>query len=358
MGTVKLALRIGISLAVSAVLIFFSLRHVELRTLATVIATADPRPVLGYLAILLVVHLVKTVRWGLLLAPVGHVGFRRLNSASAIGFMLMVLLPLRLGELARPLLVSRPGAGDGPPLRRSGALASCVVERIVDSIAMGVLAIVSLRLLATTGKAAEFTRHAAVVVTAAFALLCVALVFAFFMRDRAVTLLRRALSPLSGRIADRGARLLDGFILGLHLGSFGRVLAFLVLTALYWALHVWGFWMVAGAFGLRLSGLMACTVLACQVVGIMIPAGPGMVGTNQFFTQLGVSIFVPGAFAIPDVAARAAAYANTIWALQFGQQVLTGLAFLIAGKVSLAGLFKAVEDRPPSPSDESESSMA
>ncbi len=354
MSTIKLTLRIAISLLVSGVLIFFSLRHVGLRTLVAVIATANPLPVLGYLAILLVVHLVKTLRWGLLLAPVGHVSFRRLNSASAIGFMLMVLLPLRLGELARPLLVSRPMGGDGAPLRRSGALASCVVERIVDSMAMGV----SLRLLATTGKAAEFARHAAVVVTAGFAALCVALVLAFFVRVRAVTLLRRALQPLSGRLADRAARLLDGFILGLHLGSLGRVIAFLALTVLYWALHVWGFWMVAGAFQLGLSALMACTVLACQVVGIMIPAGPGMVGTNQFFTQLGVSIFIPGAFDVPDVAVRAAAYANMIWALQFGQQVLTGLVFLIADKVSLAGLFKAGDDRPPSASEGSESSLA
>jgi hypothetical protein len=72
----------------------------------------------------------------------------------------------------------------------------------------------------------------------------------------------------------------------------------------------------------------------------MIPAGPGMVGTSQFFTQLGVSIFIPGALSVPEVASRAVAYANTIWALQFGQQVLTGLPFLIGGRVSLQGLFE------------------
>src|SRR5260370_38954068 len=127
MSTIKLTLRIAISLLVSGVLIFFSLRHVGLRTLVAVIATANPLPVLGYLAILLVVHLVKTLRWGLLLAPLGHVSFRRLNSASAIGFMLMVRLPSRLGELARPLLVSRPMAGGGGPIRRRGARSPCAV---------------------------------------------------------------------------------------------------------------------------------------------------------------------------------------------------------------------------------------
>jgi uncharacterized protein (TIRG00374 family) len=340
MGTGKLILRVALSLVASGVFVYLSLRHANLRAVAAAIATADFRPVLGYLAILLAVHLVKTVRWGLLLEPLGDVPFRRLNSASAIGFMLMVILPLRLGEVARPLLVSRPAPGDGTPLPRSGALASCVVERVIDCIAMGVLGIVSLHLLATTGNAADFARHASVVVTAAFAAVCLALVVAFFVRERAVALVRSVLTRVSGRLADASAKLLDGFLRGLHLGSAGRVLAFLILTAVYWALHVWGFWMVASAFGLELTPLMACTVLACQVVGIMIPAGPGMVGTSQFFTQLGVSIFIPGALTVPDLAARAAGYANTIWLLQFGQQVLTGLVFLVVGHVSLDGLFK------------------
>ena len=341
----KLILRIGLSLVVSGVLIFLSLRHADLRAVASAIVTADPWPVFGYFVILLAVHLVKTLRWGLLLKPVGNVGFRRLNSASAIGFMMMVLLPLRLGELARPLLVSRPPeGGQGDLLPRSGAMASCVIERIIDCLAVGVLGIVSLHVLATTGTAAEFARRASVAVTVGFTALCVALVVAFFMRERTVAFVRAVLRPVLPRWADRIAVPLDRFILGLHLGSAGRVIAVLALTAAYWCLHVWGFWMVAGAFGLKLTGLMAATVLACQVVGIMIPAGPGMVGTSQFFTQLGVSIFIAGALTVPDVAARAAAYANVIWLLQFGQQVLTGLVFLLAGHTSLVGLFRPMEN--------------
>jgi uncharacterized protein (TIRG00374 family) len=341
MRTAKFVLRIVLSLAASGFFIFLSLRHTDLRSVMAATANADPRPVLGYLAILIAVHFVKTIRWGLLLEPLGGVTFRQLNSASAIGFMLMVILPLRLGELARPLIVSRPAPGVGNPLPRSGALASCVVERMVDVLAMGVLGIVSLHMLATTGGAAEFARHASVVVTFAFGAVCVGLVVAFFVRERAVAIVRSTLRPLSARISESVAQLLDGFLRGLHLGSAGRVLGFLGLTVVYWALHVWGFWMVAGAFGLPLTMLMACTVLACQVVGIMIPAGPGMVGTSQFFTQLGVSIFIPGALAATEMAARAAAYANTIWLLQFGQQVATGLLFLGASRqVSWGELFK------------------
>jgi uncharacterized protein (TIRG00374 family) len=336
----KLLVRVILSFAVSGAFIVFSLRHTDPGAVLSAIAAASPLPLIGYVGILLAVHLVRVVRWGLLLEPVGHVSFRRVNSASAVGFMLLSILPLRLGELARPLIVARPPPGGGRPLARGGALASCVVERLIDSLAIGVLGIVALRLLATTGKAADFARHASVVVTVGFAALCVALTIAFFTRERTVPLVRRTLGRISAGLGQRVARLLDNFIGGLHLGSPARVLAVLALTVVHWALHAYGFWLMATAFGLPLTALMACTVLAANVVGVMIPAGPGMVGTSQFFTQLGVSIFIPAAVTVPEVAARVAGYANSIWMLQFGQQVLLGLAFVLAGHpVSLTGLF-------------------
>jgi uncharacterized protein (TIRG00374 family) len=335
----KLILRGLLSLGVSALFITFSLRHTHPRAVAAAIGGADPWPILTYLAILLVVHLVRTVRWKLLLEPLGVVRFAQVNSACAIGFMLLMTLPLRLGELARPVLISRPGR-DGALLPRSGAMASVVVERIVDSLGLGLLGIVSLRMLAASGGAAQVARQASVIVVLGFAVLCGVLIAGYFMRERVVRILRNLLQPISHGLSNRVAGILDRFLRGLHLGSPGRVLIVLVLTGLHWTLHAIGFWVLAGAFGLHLSLLMAGTVLAVQAVGIMVPAGPGMVGTSQFFTQLGLSIFIPGALTVADVAVRAAAYANTIWLLQFGQQALLGLIFVLADQGSLSVIFK------------------
>jgi hypothetical protein len=116
------------------------------------------------------------------------------------------------------------------------------------------------------------------------------------------------------------------------------LVAVLALTAVHWSLHVVGFMMLAPSFGMHLTPLMACAVLVANAVGVMVPAGPGMVGTSQFFTQAGLSMFVPGALTVPEVAARAAGYANSIWMLQFGQQVCLGLVFWFAGRVSLASV--------------------
>jgi uncharacterized protein (TIRG00374 family) len=342
----KFFLRLFFSCAISVVFIWISLRHTDLAAVGAALTAADPGPILLYLVLLLGVHVVKTLRWGVLLQPIGAVSFRRLNSASAVGFMLMVLLPLRLGELARPLLVSRPSPGDDTRLPRAAALASCLVERIVDFLVVGALGIVSLYSLSPAGDTAQLVQRAATLLTAGFAALCVGLTLAFFKRQQTVALLRRLIRPLSPGLAERASHLIDRFIGGLSLGSPASVLWFLTLTVAYWALHVWGFWALAQGFGFDITPLMTCTVIACQVVGFTIPAGPGSVGTSQFFTQLGLSIFVPASLAVAEVAARAVAYSNTIWFLQVGQQVVTGVAFLALGHVSLRGLFDPWEGDP------------
>ena len=343
MRALKLTLRVLASLAVSVVLMWLSLRNADLRAVGRAIASASPWRMAGYAAILVGVHLVRTIRWGILLEPLGRVGFKRLNSASAVGFMLLILLPFRLGEFARPLLIARPPPGQpGTTLRRSGAFASIVVERIVDGIAIGVVGIVALRMLgnAATGRYADFARHASVLVALGFLALCIAVTLAFFLRDRAIQLTSAVVKPISPRLSQRASSALDAFISALHLGSGWKSLAFLALTVLYWSLNGFGLWLLAPGFGFHLEALMVATILVVQVVGVMVPAGPGMIGTMQFFTQAGLSLFVPDAFARgSDVAARAAGYANTVWMFQFGVQVALGSLFMLLGHVSLRGLF-------------------
>ena len=353
MRALKLALRLALSLAVSGLLMWLSLRNADLRAVGRAIASATPWRMFAYVGVLLAIHLIRTVRWGILLEPLGHVGFKRLNSASAVGFMLLILLPLRLGEFARPLLIARPPpGGKGARLRRSGAFASIVVERIVDGLAIGLLGIVALRMLGSSagGRYVEFARHASVLVALRFFVLCLAVVLAFFLRGPALRILRALIRPFSPGLSDRAASMLDAFISALHLGSGWKGLGFFALTAAYWSINGLGLAVLAPAFGFHLAPLMVSTILAIQVVGVMVPAGPGMIGTMQFFTQAGLSLFVPDAFSAgSDVAARAAGYANAIWMFQFGTQVALGLTFMLLGHVSLRGVLGAAppEDAEP-----------
>src|SRR4051812_31302735 len=349
MRHLKILLRTVLSLAMSGVFVWLSLRHTDVRAVGRAMAAADPMRIGAYLAVLLIIHLVRTVRWGLLLKPLGEVSFKRLNSASAVGWMLLMLLPLRLGEFARPLLIARPPPGGGQPLRRSGAFASVVVERIVDGIAIGVLGIVSLRLLgrSASGSYVEFARKASVLVALGFFALCVVLVLAVLFRERTLSVFDRLLRPISANLAHRVTNMLDAFISAVHLGSGWSMIWFFALTAIYWTLTAWAMGVLAPAFGFTgLTPLMLAVILTIQVVGVMVPAGPGMVGTMQFFTQAGLSLFSPDGFS-----AHGAAFANTVWLLQFCEQVGLGTIFLVAGHVSLKGLLSTapLEDEATAP---------
>lgn len=319
--------------AVSAGALWLTLRGRDLGAIWSAAQGADYRVLAPYLGILLVIHVVRTLRWGLLLRPVSAVPLARLNAAAAVGFMALALLPFRIGELARPLLVA-----DGRRLRTSAALSSIVVERAADGLFTGVLLVVALLALPDGLPAIRVLRVAGLVVTVAFASVLGVLAYAYRHRARAVGLARALLRPLSPRLAGRAADVLDAFIHGLRVLPGTRTLAaFVALTAVYWGLVTAGMALLALGFGFHLGLAAACALAGVLVVGVMIPAGPGMIGTFQGAIVLGLSLFAP-----PEaVATRGLAYANVLWAVQLAQLTALGVPFLFSEHVRASRLLGA-----------------
>jgi uncharacterized protein (TIRG00374 family) len=330
------AVQVAAGLAVSALALWLTLRGKDLGGAWAAARAADYRVLLPYSAILLLIHLVKTGRWALLLRPVARVPFARVNAVAAVGFMALVLLPFRLGELARPLLIA-----DRSRLRTSAALSSVVVERAADGAFMGALLVLALLAVPDGAPAVTLLRVGALVVSGLFVAVLAFLAFAYRSRARAVALARRLLAPLSPRAAERGAGMIDAFIHGLGvLPGRASVAVFLALTAAYWLLNAVGLAVLARGFGLDLAPLQACAVLGVLVVGVMIPAGPGMVGTYQGAIVLGLSLFLPA----DALATRGVAYANVVWAAQLTQVTLVGLLFLPSRHVRLGRLLGAADE--------------
>ena len=111
----------------------------------------------------------------------------------------------------------------------------------------------------------------------------------------------------------------------------------MVLTAAYWALNALGMSLLARGFGFDLGAPESCALLGVLVVGVMIPAGPGMLGTFQGAILVGLSMFAPREV----VATRGAAYANVLWAVQLSVQAALGLAFLFSRHIRIAHIFEA-----------------
>lgn len=321
-------LKVVLGVAVSVAFVALSLRGKNLGSVWEELRSANYLYLIPYFAILLVIHLVRTVRWGLLIAPLYKPPFRRLNAVSAVGFMLLIILPFRIGEVARPYLIRQPGKLSG-----TAAFASIVVERVLDGLI--VAAMLVLLLLRVPGDTADlaWVRAGGWGMFAFFGALLVFLLVAYWAKPFALRLTHATFGRVSPRLGHRLAGMLEFFIGGLRaLPSWRTIATIVLMTLVYWGLNGWGMQILARGFDIQLSLLQAYTVLGVLVIGVMIPAGPGMAGTFQFFCQMGLALFLGSAAS----GARGAAYANVLWVAQFGQQVLLGLIFVLFFSKDLA----------------------
>jgi hypothetical protein len=90
-------------------------------------------------------------------------------------------------------------------------------------------------------------------------------------------------------------------------------------------------WLLATqGFDLPLSLFQSYVLLCVLVVGVMIPAAPGLIGTFQAAIRVGLALFLPGDM----VRGAGLAFANVLWLCQTGQQIAFGLIFLSLDRLS------------------------
>ncbi|WP_242335254.1 MULTISPECIES: lysylphosphatidylglycerol synthase transmembrane domain-containing protein [Anaeromyxobacter] len=321
------SLRVAAGLAVSAAALWLTLRNRDLGAIWRAARAADPRYLAAYLAILVASHFLRAARWSLLLEPSARIPFARVNAVSAVGFMATLILPLRLGELVRPALVADPHEVPLP-----AALSTVIVERVVDGLFSALVLVGTLPFLPSTAPGVALLRAGGWAVFFAFAGAVAFLAIAAANGAAAIRFAHRALDPLSPRVAARVSAVATTFVEGLRRLPRRRGLAcFLALTVVFWALGGWSIAVLAQGFGFGLSSLQAFTVLGVLSVGMMIPAGPAMLGTFQASAVLGLSLVAPGALA----GAQGLAFANVLWGAQLLQVVAMGVPFLFSRHVDL-----------------------
>ncbi len=303
-------------------------------------------PYLGlYLGLLLVTHLCRALRWNHLLAPLGvKIPAGPLLAISSVGFMAILALPARLGEFVRPGLLRKRG------ISASAALGTVAVERIVDGLLVSVFVFGAFFALRGPSSPGWMMPTA----YAALGVFTVALVFLVFaMRRPAATVgfcLKMSLLP---RFAPRAARVIEDKLIEMIRGfdvlkDIENLGAFLIWSAVYWTTNGLGVWVLAHAFGLELSLIGAFATMGLVAVGITLPNSPGLVGQFQWFTLLGVSLYITGAATKGDPNyATAFAFANTHYVLQVAWYVLMGGLGLATPWVSLHDMWDARKTGTP-----------
>ena len=202
----------------------------------------EMRGLLAYVVCLSAIHGFRVLRWWALLRGFEGVTFIKVNRIGAVSFMAVFMLPLRLGELARPWLLQRDtGVAFGT------GLSTVAVERVVDGLMVSLLLfIVLIQMPEAQVARIPGLQVGAWAAMAVFAGASVVLTATALARDRTVSLLRRTIGLVSTGLADKITHLALTFIDGLLiLRSPAAVAQFFGVTAVYWGVVGFGYWIMA-----------------------------------------------------------------------------------------------------------------
>lgn len=277
-------IRIALSIAISAVFLGFAIRKVDWAEAAAALAAAHYIYIVPMFGVTVWTLYIRAQRWRLLLRPVGTPAMRTLVAATNIGFMANMVLPLRMGEVIRPVLVSRK---ESEPL--SGILATVVLERIFDMFTILFLFGVSASLVAVS----EQVRHWGYYLSGLAAVVAAVVMVVRWQEKLALRLLQFVLHPLPATISSPVDHFFGGFVQALE--TLQSPLTFLQLLG--WSLYLW--LVIAGIY---LLGLLtfdvpapllvgSITVSAIVAIAVSVPSAPGYIGSFQLGCTLSLAIF-------------------------------------------------------------------
>jgi uncharacterized protein (TIRG00374 family) len=286
----------------------------------------------AYVIIFLGVHVIRIWRWKYLINPLGELDSKKIFRIGAVGFAAIVILPLRLGEMVRPYLLSKEST-----VTMSAALGTAVVERVLDGLLITGLLFLSLATYRGSGSTG-FVTYTALIAFAIFSGALGLLIVGAWRHDWTVRTLKATFGRVSEKLCDAVIHLVDGFLDGFRvLRREGVLLKFLATTALYWGLNGFGIAVLAWGFGFEISLWQAYALLSMLVIGIMIPAGPGFFGNFQFFLAQGLLLF-----SSPELVASAGlAFGLVLNTAQFIVQVGFAIPFFLVSQLGLKRIMQA-----------------
>jgi hypothetical protein len=310
-------LQVALGTGFSLVFLWLAFRGVPISQVVAILTQADYRFVALALALVLMSPLARAARWRLLYHPDQKgLSCLRLAEVLLIGQMLNIVVPARLGEVARIYFM---GKIEGRS--RARTLGTIAVEKWLD-ILMLFLVVLLLPIFVSLPPWPRDSRGNLAVFTAA--LLGITLTLSY-SKDRLLTLVESALCFL-----PEGWRARIHRVTGLTLGSLDVLRSRWVGLKLQgWSLLIWSLSVLVNytvflALGLPLSLVAAVFLMVVLKVGVAMPSVPGKLGVFHYLCTLAL-----GAFGLDKGVALG--YAVLLYFVVFGPPVLLG-AFFLGGK--------------------------
>ncbi|GAC1315639.1 MAG: lysylphosphatidylglycerol synthase transmembrane domain-containing protein [Chloroflexota bacterium] len=268
-----------IGLALTVLFLVLALQRVDLNGFVEEMRRVNYIWLLPSAACTLVGYVLRTVRWRVILSGAARAPLSTLFPVLIMGFATNNLLPGRLGEFWRAYLLGRKRS-----VSKTFALASVVAERVFDGLTLiALLAVVSVAI-----KLPGWGVQAETIAVAVFLGATLMLAALLFFPGVVATPMAWGLRPLPGPARRAIEARVFSFISGLAPLREGRVLlAATALSLAVWAFEASSYVLLSRGVSLELPQSSELSALGLTLVtinlGIMVPSGPGYVGTQEFF---------------------------------------------------------------------------
>jgi uncharacterized protein (TIRG00374 family) len=307
-GNRRLQLWVGIVISALCLIAIFLI--IDPGEIWRALQNAQPGYLLLGVAGILGFMLVRAVRWRFMLGNVVPLG--KVFHIQNIGYMLTFLLPFRLGDVARAIII-----GNVPPVTLPQGISTMLVERLLDLLL--VLTILPFTLRAVPALP-EQVSNAVIALSVVGLAAMVILVIAANQRERARMLTRAILNRLPMFDTERWVKRVDDLLLGLGtLTSLRAGLWLVVLSILVWLPILFAYYMTLRGVGIEPTWVMAGFIVCVAALSVAAPSSPGQIGVFHASVIFGL-VEILG-----QPAAESASFAFIYHALNFLTLVVLGV---------------------------------
>ena len=332
-----------VGLMVSIICSWLFVRKIEWSSLGVAFSEAKYIYIFPTIIIMFTAHYIRTIRWEVLISPIKKVSVLNLFSVNMIGFMANNVLPARLGEFIRPVMVARK-----EKIRVSASFATIAIERVFDIL--GIIVIASLLFCFLPSDTSQNTSSLAVIHqlkkwSAIMAFLGICAIVVLFLLSlypkKAGAVFERLLFIFPHHLRDKLVNLLHSFISGLQVFDHKIKLIWIgALSVVIWLLNALSVYALCYSFDIGLSFAGSCFVTVCIALAVALPQAPGFIGVFHIATQKSLDVFGVGL-------SSAQSFAILLWAVSVIPVTVAGLLFLWREGISFGEISHYDEEKIP-----------
>jgi len=321
-----------IGIAVSTIFFYLTLKGVDLKVVLAELRNKSYEFLLPVAAVFILTQIIRSLRWGVLLSPIKAINQRALFPITSVGFMAIIVAPMRLGEIVRPYLIN---VKQSVPL--GSGIATIFIERIMDLLMLLFFLSVILHETALPDWIARSGTVLLGIILLAFLFI---ILFVAFPEK-----IKKFLFPITKRFPRRVAKGFEAFIENIAAGfrvisSISKFTKVFLLSFIVWLLSTLAVYLLFSFYKLPLGILAAFAVTTITALGISLPAAPGFIGNFQFACIVALSFY--------GVSKNEAfAFAMVYYFTGVGINIVLGLIFLPFMNIPFREMFKNQGEKKP-----------